>query len=261
MFEALIPWEPSLLIPLCLIVAAVVYARGSAGDARWRQVCFWSGLFGYYTALFTQFDYAAEHLFFVHRLQHSLIHHVAPFLIALSQPSRALIAGLPPSLRGWTGRLKALSWLNRPVVAVCLFCALIAIFLIPSVHFYAMLDVRLYKLMNALMVINGLMFWTLMLNGALSPAVRIVMMLAIVPPQIVIGFLLVMAGRDLYPLYDLCGRTGGFDAVTDQTLGGAVIWLSAMMMSGLGIVVVVARGSFTARRPSGSPAYPPPSVR
>lgn len=261
MFDALIPWEPSILVPLCLVTAATVYARGAAAEAPWRQACFWTGLLAYYGVLFTRFDYAAEHLFFMHRLQHSVIQHMAPFLIGLSQPGAALMAGLPAPLRRWTGHLRALSWFNRPVIAVWLFCALIAVFLIPIVHFYAMLDVRLYKLMNALMVVNGLMFWMTVLNGPLKPATRIIMMLAVIPPQIVIGFLLVMAGRDLYPLYDLCGRTGGFTALTDQILGGAVIWLSAMMMSGLGIVVVVARDGVMGPRSSGSDAYSSPSVR
>lgn len=261
MLDALMPWEPSILIPACLIAAAAVYACARAGKTRWRQVCFWSGWLAYYAALFTRLDYAAEHLFFMHRLQHSLIHHVAPFLIALSRPGEAMMVGLAPVLRPWIGRLQVLSWLNRPAIAVCLFCGLIAVFLIPTVHFYAMLDVRLYKLMNVLMVVNGLMFWMCALNGPLNPATRIIMMLAIVPPQIVLGFLLVMAGRDLYPLYELCGRTGGLDALSDQTLGGAVIWLSAMMMSGLGILVVIARDGLTAPRSSGNGAYSPPSAR
>lgn len=245
--EALFPWEPSFLVPLTLVLAAFVYGRGAAAEPLWRQSCYGCGLVLFYAASFTHFDYYAEHLFFVHRLQHSVLHHLAPFLVGLSRPGAAILAGLPGGMRRALVRLKPVGVLNRPVSAVLLFCALIAFWLVPGVHLYAMLDARLYKLMNALIAVNGLMFWSTVLNGPWKPATRVLMQLAIVPPQIVIGFLLVMTGRDLYPLYDLCGRIGGFDARADQVLGGVVIWLSAMMMSAAGIGVVILRAGLAGR--------------
>ena len=48
-----------------------------------------------YVSLHTQLDYYAEHQFFIHRLQHLVLHHLGPFLIVLSSPGTTLLAGMP----------------------------------------------------------------------------------------------------------------------------------------------------------------------
>ena len=254
--DLLTPWEPSILVPLMLGVTALLYIVGSfRTPPGWASaVCFWLGLFVFYAASFTRFDAYAEHAFFMHRLQHGLLHHMAPFLIALSRPGAVMVAALPAD---WGTRLRrAFDWpplvrivdgLNHPVVAVTLFIGLTVLWLVPGLHTYAMLDVRLYKLMNASIAADGLMFWGLVLNNfalrpaRLSPVVRMAMTLAIVPPQIVIGLVLLMSGRDLYPIYSLCGRVFALSPLADQQLGGAVLWLSAAMMSTLGCGIIAYR--------------------
>ena len=259
----LVPWEPSLVVPLVLFATAAAYERGRQRiDTSWRDVaCFWAGLIGFYAATFTGFDYYAEHAFFMHRLQHAVLHHLAPFLMVLSRPGPALMAGLPI---GWASRLRRfgqwppvhglLAFLNHPAMAVLLFTGLIAVWLIPGVHVIAMLDVRLYKLMNWGMAVNGLMFWGLVLNnfalrpGGLPPSVRIMMMVAIVPPQIVIGLILLMSPHDLYPIYSLCGRVFDLSPLADQQLGGVILWLSGAMMSVAGCILVMIQAAASRAR-------------
>jgi putative membrane protein len=244
--EALQPWQPSLLVPAALVGAAWLYLRGDTHESYIRQTAFWIGLVAFYFATFTAFDYLAEHQFYMHRLQHAVLHHAAPLFIALAHPGNRLCSGLPRAARELLQRLENSQLvlgmtrvLNHPVVAVALFCGLIVLWLIPSIHFVAMLDVRLYKLMNWSVAINGLMFWSLVLNGSLQPAKRIAMLLAVVPPQIVMGLLLTWSSHDLYPVYTLCGRLPGVSALVDQQLGGAILWLSATMMSATGSLLVM----------------------
>ena len=128
------PWEPSPTVVIAVLIAAVLFARG-ASKARVslaRHLSFWFGLTALYVALHTRLDYFFEHEFFMHRLQHLVLHHLGPFFIALSYPGAALRAGIPFTWRQrWLKRALntapvrfGLKVIFNPVVAVTLFCAL-----------------------------------------------------------------------------------------------------------------------------------------
>ena len=132
--------------------------------------------------------------------------------------------------------------LFHPVVVVLMFVGLSIFWLLPSIHFIAMLDWRVYRLMNWSMVLNGLMFWSVVLDShsLWSPGSRIAMMLVVVPPQILIGALIFFTPHDLYPIYSLCGRAfTGMSTVTDQQIGGLILWMHGAMMSVIGILIVI----------------------
>lgn len=252
----LIPWEPSPTAVICFVAAAWLYLRGarrSPVTASWpRQLAFWSGLSILYIGLHTNLDYYAEHEFFVHRLQHLGLHHMGPFLIALSYPGAAFRRGLPLPWRvrflrpllEWTPLRWTLNVLFNPFVAVILFVGLVYFWLWPAVHFNAMLDWRLYRVMNWSMAVDGLLFWWLILDprprppARLAPGMRVLLPLAAIFPQIAIGAYITFAHGDLYPIYALCGRAfGGITQATDQYLGGLVLWIPSSMMSVLGALV------------------------
>ncbi|HEX8874065.1 MAG TPA: cytochrome c oxidase assembly protein [Nitrosospira sp.] len=253
----LTPWEESIVVVTTAGAAAIFYLRGSAGsDLSFRQkLYFWTGLISVYLVSHTQLDYYAEHQFFIHQLQHLVLHHLGPILIVLSGPVSTLLAGMPPTGRQFCRQLAA--WkathhlghiLCNPIVAVALFSGLIGFWLLPSVHFTAMIDWRVYRLMNWSMLINGLIFWWVVLQRGpifsihLSSGSRIAMMLAVVPPQIVLGALIFFATREIYPIYTICGRAiGGVSAMADQQIGGIILWIHGAMMSAIGILIVVRR--------------------
>jgi putative membrane protein len=240
----LTPWDGSPVVVLVTVGAAVWYLRRRRFVSVPLQWAFWSGLALSYIVLNTQFDYYAQHEFFMHRLQHLVLHHVGPFLLALGLPCAAAA--------GWPRRLRPLQSfvhpLVHPYVTAALFNLLVLFWLIPAVHFPAMLDWRLYRLMNWGMFVNGLLFWRLVLRGAApgypqaGTTTRIVLMLAVIPAQIAIGALIFFAPIELYPIYTLCGRAfGGIDALQDQQIGGLILWVPGAMMSVPGILIVLQR--------------------
>ncbi|MGZ8160092.1 MAG: cytochrome c oxidase assembly protein [Methylobacter sp.] len=214
-----------------------------------QELYFWIGLLSLYLVSQTQIDYYAEHEFFVHQLQSLVLHHLGPFFIVLSCPKEALSAGFPmagkPLVRmaaGWKPVRCLVNLLFHPVAAVTVFVGLIIFWLLPPIHFIAMLDWRIYSLMNWNMVLNGLIFWGAVLDShsKYSPGSRIVMMLAVIPPQILIGALIFFTPHELYPIYTLCGRAfAGMSSITDQQIGGLIIWMNAAMMSVIGILIVI----------------------
>jgi len=132
------------------------------------------------------------------------------------------------------------------VLAAVLFVGLFFFWLIPSVHFRAMLDSDLYALMNWSMIVDGIFFWCLVLDPRASPPARVsfgaraALAVAVMFPQIVGGALIAFNPHDLYPYYDLCGRIyPGMSALYDQTVGSLIIWIPPAMMSVLALLLVL----------------------
>lgn len=246
MAELVLPWEPSLLILTILAATALAYVLGArrTGPSPGRQMLFWSGWVVFGLTLQSHFDYYAEHSFAAGQVQHVLLHHMAPFLVILARPGETLVTGLPAPARNLVRRMFAwppLAVFGHPAVAGLLFCTLIIVWLIPAIHFYAMLDIRLYRLMTLSMEVNGLMFWQVALYGRAPLPGRMLMLLAVIPPQIAVGVALTLAGSPIYPLYRLCGLAFGLTALDDQHLGGMFLWLSSGMMSALALLIVIPR--------------------
>lgn len=241
LLQWLMPWDPSFAIMLATVMAGFLFIRECtrSSPSFYQKVFFWLGLASLYIALQTQLDYYAEHSFFIHRIQHSILHHLGPFLIALS--------GFPVRWKKHSG-IAAL--FANPVVAVLLFNGLIILWLLPNIHLVSMLDWRLYRLMNWSMVLSGLIFWRLALSSCYSPGCRIMMMLSVIPLQIITGALLFLTPHDLYTVYSLCGRIADINPLTDQQIGGLILWTCGPMMSMIGILIVARREWLMTKRPA-----------
>ncbi len=245
------PWDFSWPAFLGVGLVLVWFLRGlrTVRLPRARVWCFLVGLAAVYAMLLTKFDYLGQHMFFLNRIQHAVLHHFAPFLIALSWPGEVLAAGTPSVVRRWCERLgRPLRVLQQPVVATVLFEGLLALWLVPAVMFRAMFDWRLYWAMNASMVLDGLLFWFLVLDPRPCPEApvgyfaRATMAFVIIFPQIVLGTVIEMAQHDLYPSFALCGRVfPGIGALADQEIGSLILWVPAGMMSALATVVIMGR--------------------
>jgi putative membrane protein len=102
--------------------------------------------------------------------------------------------------------------------------------------------------MNASMVIDGLLFWFLVLDPRPTPQApigffpRLAMAFLIIFPQIGIGTAIGLANHDLYPSFSLCGRVfPDIGPVVDQQIGGLVLWIPAGMMSAFAAVLIMRR--------------------
>jgi len=256
----LLPWAFSPLLVALLLGAAIAYLRGlrraGPGEAvsLVRRTGFWSGLALVYVVMHTGVDYLSQHMFYIHRLQHLVLHHLAAFLLALSRPQAVIARGLPGRLHArlltpaWRHPLTQAAYraLQNGLVAPLLFVGLIFFWLEPEVHFYAMLSGPLYQIMNWSMLLDGLLFWFLMLDprsrseGALiGLGPRIGLLLAATVPQIMLGAHIALAPDDLFGVYAVCGRAWAISPLEDQQLGGLVTWIPAAMMHVVGALIVI----------------------
>ncbi len=157
------PWDFSPLIYLATALTLLWFFRGVAlappqeRPPVWRRAVFVTGVLLAYAVLQTRFEYWSQHMFFLNRIQHVAMHHLSPFLIALSWVGGALKRGMPR----WARRLvesrfagAAIHVLQQPLLAAFLFVGLFYFWLIPAIYFRAMIDARLYALMNWSMVLD-----------------------------------------------------------------------------------------------------------
>ena len=265
----LLPWQFSPTACAVFGLTLALYVRGWVVLRRthirvrpWRALVFGLGLALNYAVMQTYFDFLAQHMFWIHRLQHLILHHIGPTLLILSAPVPILRAGIPAPL--W--RLLNVPWvraplrrlwhsLQHPLIAPVLFVGLIYFWLIPSVHFTAMIDTRRYELMNWSMLLDGILFWWLMLapreaqgESALGYGARYIVLTAVALPQIVLGAYITLTTRQLFSIYAVCGRAWAISPMLDQQIGGLLTWIPAAMMSAVGGIVVIYRALSEERR-------------
>jgi putative membrane protein len=249
-----LPWEFSWPEYLACSLSLAWFFRGlkvlprAQHPARWRQALFVLGVASVWIVLQTRIDYYAQHMFFVHRWAHFVLHHAGAFAIALGMGGPVLYAGMPDFLKPVV-RCRAvqapLAVLQHPAVAPVLFVGLLYFWLIPSIHTVVMLNRNLYAVMNWTMAINGVMFWSLILDSRPKPPARLshlmraLLILVIELPQMVLGAVLSLTQRDIYPVYDICGRVLDMTALNDLHYGGLIIWLPGTLTSFAAMIVVL----------------------
>ena len=252
----LLPWEVSPTVLITAAVLVVLYARGAGRTdpptSPGQRFVFGLGLFLIYAALQTHWDYYASHMFFVHRIQHLVLHDVGPALLVATGPGAALACGLPAAARRRLGAVKAIlrvpaRILLDPFTATIMYIGSLLLWLWPSVHFDVMLSDWLYRTMNWSVVLGDLPFWWLVLDprpwpvARLKPRWRVLMLSIVMLPMMVVGAVLSLSTRDLYTVYEICGRFLPISPVTDQQLGGLVIWIPGAFVIGVVFLVVIAR--------------------
>jgi putative membrane protein len=246
------PWEFSWPEYLATVLTLAWFFRGLARvDERpplWRSASFVIGVASLYIVLQTHIDYYAQHMFFVHRWAHFVLHHAGAFLIAMGASGPVLYAGMPDFLKPVvTARpvRATMNFLQHPAIAPVLFVGLLYFWLIPSIHTVVMLDRKLYDFMNWTMALNGIMFWSIVLDprpkppARLSPLMRGLMILLIELPQMVLGAILSLSMTDYYPVYTICGRALSETPLSDMHYGGLIIWLPGTLTSFAAMIVVL----------------------
>jgi putative membrane protein len=263
----LLPWQFSPTLFVLSTATLTLYVRGLKALRRngspvgfWRALTFLLGLALSYAMLQTYVDYLSAHMFWIHRLQHLVLHHIGPVLMVLAAPGPVLRAGIPAGL----SQVRIAAWLRRPIqflfrliqllfrfiqhplIAPVLFVGLIFFWLTPSIQFTAMIDGRRFVLMNWSMLADGLLFWWLMLaprqaqgHATIGYGTRLVILSLVAIPQLLLGAYITLHSTALYEVYAICGRAWAVDPLYDQQIGGLLTWIPAAMMSLVGILVVL----------------------
>ena len=258
LIEYLAPYDFSPLTVLSFMLVLGFYGVGllrmpeEDRPGSVRIMVFVLGVLIAYGVMQTRFDYYSQYMFFVHRGQHLVLHHLGPILIALSNPLPVMQFWYRQISPGLKSRLRPLGWVYRflqhPLIASVLFVGLIYFWLWPPIHFDAMLSRNLYWVMNWSMLIDGVLFWWLIfdprppaITSSLGYGKRILLLALVAIPQMVLGAMIVFSRGMVYDVYEVCGRAWPMAPETDQLLGGMLTWIPPAMMSILGILIILRR--------------------
>jgi cytochrome c oxidase assembly factor CtaG len=212
----------------------------------WRTGAFLLGLATLLVALVSPVDAYAAVSFAVHMVQHMLLTVVAAPLVMLGAPIRPLLRGLPAVLRAGvirplaraTAIRAAVHFLRHPLIAAALYVGGLYAWHVPALYDAALADARVHVLEHAWFFVSALLFWSVVIDpepfrATLGYAARLPYLLVLGAAQnTVLGGVLSFTSRVLYTGYEgIADTTGfGFDRVTDQRVGGAVMWVVGDMV-------------------------------
>ncbi len=247
-------FEPSVVVATAVV--AGVYARGMWRRGRRRRAergqhaMFLAGTAFAYLVLESPLDALADHLFFMHQVQHLFLMSIVPMLVVLAAPQATLTAGLAGPLRRnvlapvMANRAVRATFgmLVHPVTAGVVMSATLYFWQVPRFHDAAVRDESIHYVMHMTMLAAGLAFWWPVLDRRAPPAglgylYRLFMLKANVMMVVFLGVYLTAKGIVLYDVYDRIYMPG-LTALQDEMLGGAVLWFggAAVMFLGAGMV-------------------------
>ncbi len=254
-------WNLNPLPTLLLILAGNWYLTGlsrwerpSHPVRRWQRVSFFAGLLVIFLALQTPIEALAEHMFSFHQLQHIMLRMFGPLLILLGAPLTPMLRGLPPwMLRGVVRPIvrhprfrRAYEILTNPIFTTVLFLSILFIWQMPAAHNAALRNGALHEFMHFTMLASGFLFWWLVVDpkphrSRMHYGLRILYLGLIVIPNTLLGAAITFADHVIYQAYTEVEQPYSISLLTDQQIGGTILWVPGDMMSVIvaGVVMIM----------------------
>ena len=221
-----------------LSLAAVAYAR-RAGTLRRRgravslarQVWFFGGLLILVLALASPIHtLGEERLFYAHMVQHLLIGDLAALAIVLGLNGPLLRPILALSL------LRHLRVLAHPLVALPLWTVNLFVWHVPDLYQAALAQGAVHALQHGLFFTTGALMWAAVVEPLPGPVwfgtgPKALYVLVVRTAGAVLASVFIWAARPFYPWYAAGEARSGLSPVTDQTIGGLIMFVEGSVVT------------------------------
>ena len=259
----LAPWEwrPEVVLPLVVMGALYTFgwwrlrrqSRRQKLASRWRLAAYYGGLFSLALALLSPIDLLGGQLLIMHMVQHKLLIMAAAPLLWLGDPFPIVLWALPRRVRIGVGSLFTRDSLFRRMLtaatqpAICWFVFLFVYigWHDPGLYDLALREEWVHNLEHLSFFLAAMLFWWPVVNSAphlhkaLPYWVRIIYLIAFLPPNAIAGFVIANATDIIYPHYATVPHLWGFTALEDQAWGGAIMWIwSSEMMIQAAVIML-----------------------
>ena len=268
----LLSWDPRLGVLLPLLLLATLHTVGwlrlrRRSDGRfanwWRLISYTGGIFALALALLSPLDVLSAQLFSVHMVQHLLLMMVAVPLLLLANPFPTFLWALPDRLRPVAAGAcrRILRWLTADSPASRLVrkvtgarrrlgplrADLLFAWHDGNAYSLALRLESVHRLEHLTFLGAALLFWWHVIGAAPrihpKPAqwMRVGYVLAMIPPNMLLGVALSFAETPIYPYYETVPRLFGLSVMDDQVWGGLIMWIPGSMMYVIAALALLAR--------------------
>ena len=248
-------WSANVAALAVYAVAAGAHLLGIRGEATGsgppsqphrlaRAVVYQAGLLLALLAVVSPMGYWSYRFIWVRSLQDVILAIVAPALIVLGAPWLPLSRGFRRDGRlhqrdrrtaadadddGAARRNRPSGWRPWPVAVAVAFCAIWWAWHLPALFDAALHSSAVYALEVASYVAVGTLLWLQLVDSPplrpqLSPLRRVGLLLGVAASGTVLGLIRVYSSGLVYPAY-LGFRHHVLNVISDQQLGGAVLWV------------------------------------
>jgi len=218
------PLDPSVYAGLAGLFLGHAWLARRVDDAQAKHSFYFGlGLLTLWVALETPIDTISDHyLDSVHMLQHVMLGFVAPPLMLL---------GLSPKMAGQVARVPFVRGVTEPVPAQVAAAAVMIGWHLPALYDATLHSESLHVVEHLTFIAAGLVMYWPMLEATsaqarwrLSPALKLVYMLAATLPQDGVALVLLFSRVPFYEFYVHVPRlVDSLTPIIDQTLAGAVL--------------------------------------
>lgn len=237
-------WQPALAVDVPAALAVAAYLAGAARVPRWpawRTAGFLAGIAAVLVALQSGIGAWDDRLLSDHMIQHLLLLEVAPLLLLSGRPVVLALRGGPRARRAALARrARRLAPLTHPLLCLAIFYAVVLGTHLAAFYDATLTDPALHETEHAVYLGAGLLMWWPMLDGdpdvthRLSGFARLAYLVAAMAPMTLIGAYVYRHASLVYGGYEAPAHALGISALTDQALGGTIMW----MVGGTLMVVV-----------------------
>jgi putative membrane protein len=236
-------WNLAPPVVLGIALAASTYAvgvgalrRNGHGPGRWRVLCFYAGLVVVVGSLVSPLDALSSTLFSAHMVQHLLLILLAAPLLVLGAPVVPVMMAMPRTVRRISRSIErtpvvdaASRAVMNPVVVLALHSIALWAWHLPSPYQAAVRDDGLHGLEHVTFVATAMLFWALVIGSRRrrrlghGPAILLTFVTAL--QSAALGVVLTFASTVLYPVHAGQTEAWGLNALEDQQLAGAIMWI------------------------------------
>jgi cytochrome c oxidase assembly factor CtaG len=227
--------------------------------ARWRLVSYLSGLIIVAIALMSAIDLLAGQYFFIHMIQHLLLVMIAPPLLLIANPMPFMLWGMPDAWRRKLGKgLSQLLRKNAPfrqglrsATNPGLIWLIWVVSLIgwhdPGMYNAALRNDFIHDVEHLTFFLAAMLYWWLItgagprIHKQFSLPGRIVFTIAAVPPNMALGVVLSFVNNPVYTYYLTAPRLWPIEVLTDQKIGGVIMWIPGSMMYLIAALILISR--------------------
>ena len=248
--EAATAWTFEPLVLVTIGVALITYTRGlmSVRPARGqfvgrkRLLSFYAGIFVAFVALTSPIDELSEDLFLFHMTQHLLLVFVAAPLILIGAPLLPMMRGIPAGFRRVTvipgARSRVIRSLGRnvthPMIVWSAFVVALWAWHMPPLYTAAIENELIHIAEHASFIGTALLFWWLVIEptpfrGRIPYLGRFLFVILALTQTLPLAAMLTFTTEPWYGPYVASGGVWGIDPMTDQQIGGLMMWIGGMV--------------------------------